>query len=135
MDLDAIGREPEKVFQHFESGVDGAGEIKAVLAAFCSNPQSRLLRVILGDVELYPSGHLHWNFDEELQLSDALAGDLTGIRDDIADNLDRFDSRPEPEVYLGLNDDDEAIGVDIGDNENDIEGPDQEEGNESSNAS
>ncbi|GIE28928.1 hypothetical protein Ait01nite_019730 [Actinoplanes italicus] len=108
---------------------------KAVLVAYASNPRAGLLKVILGDVELYPDGHMHWNHEEEIILENALAGDLSLTRNAIAESLQSFDSRPEPDVDLNLHEEDADAGENIKETYyEDPERPDDEEGNESSNA-
>ncbi|MEO3772933.1 hypothetical protein [Micromonospora sp. B9E7] len=92
---------------------DEVRELRALMVGYASNPQAGLLRVVLGDVELYSDGHLHWNNDEELSIEAALAGDLSITRQDIADSITRFDSLPEPDIDLSLQVDGLAAGSPI----------------------
>jgi hypothetical protein len=118
------------------SGLDDDDEEddpRAILVAYASNPQAGLLRIVLGDVELHPDRHLEWRNEEEVQIAEAVAGDIGVTISDIEGLLnERFDFPPEPDIEIHHRDDSIAEGDHIEDKQHgDPDGPDEEEGKSS----
>lgn len=96
-------------------------ELKAVLVAYCSNPEAGLLSVVLGFVEAFEDGHLEWIAEEQVVIADALPGDLAATWEKIVtDEIQRFDAAREPDLDLGLRADEsgEVAGDDSEDGDN-----------------
>lgn len=110
----------QAVYQEGELPEPESHELRAVLAAYCSNAEAGLLGVVLGFVEAFKDGHLEWIAEEQVAIEDALPGDLVATWEKIVtDEVKRFDAAREPDLDLGLRADE---GGELAGNDSEDEG-------------